>query len=97
MSPRLRSSLILTVAGVVACGCSVPPTVAETEARLRQATASAISGVGDAKDIVISDAQAFPTRRQWRALAGGKLYACDADEQFNLPQCQAAEPTTARP
>lgn len=97
MSSPLKSSLILTVASAIACGCTVPPTVAETEARLRQATASVISGDGDGKDIVISDAQSFPARRQWRAKAGGKLYACDADEQFNLPQCQPAEPTPVRP
>ena len=96
MSAFLRSSLIATAAAI-ACGCTVPPTVAETQERLRQVTASVIASAGGAKDIAISDVRSFPTRREWRATTGGKLYACDADEQLNLPQCRPAEPTTAKP
>ena len=95
MSASLGSSLIVTAAAI-ACGCTVPPTVAESQERLRQVTASLISGAGEAKNIAISDIRSFPTRREWRATTGGKRYACDADEQLNLPQCQPAEPTTAK-
>ena len=96
MSAYLRSSLIVTAAAI-ACSCTVPATVADTQERLRQVTASVIAGAGEAKDIAISNVRAFPTRREWQATTGGKLYACDADEQLNLPQCRAAEPTTAKP
>lgn len=73
-------------AGVLAAACAAagPPT--DEVASLRQVTAEAI-GLPSQSDITISDQQRTVAKWSWQAAAGGKRYACDADQDMRLPSC----------
>jgi len=70
---------------LAAAACAVPAPGADHNA-IVQATIEALPGT-DAATIQISNAERMAAKWTWNASAGGKLYACDADDQLRLPQC----------
>ena len=83
---RLQQSgtilLAALAAGIASC---TPAPIADKEARARDATASALGTAPD--QIEISELESGAAKWTWRAVAGGKTYACDADELMRLPNC----------
>jgi hypothetical protein len=69
---------------LTACSGASP---ANTEARAKEATASAIAGA-TVEQIVITQLQSGAAKWTWKAEAGGKTYECDADELLRLPDCR---------
>ncbi|HOY77569.1 MAG TPA: hypothetical protein PLN33_07160 [Hyphomonadaceae bacterium] len=67
--------------------CGPVPTAAETEARVREATVTALPGVS-ASEVAIDKFERRSAKTTWSAVVGGKVYNCDADESLRLPACQ---------
>lgn len=84
----LRMALCGLVAASACAACTPGLTDAEIESKLKTATASALEV--DTGGVTIINPQSTPTRRIWRAEAGGKVFDCDADRSFALPVCAAA-------
>ncbi len=84
----VRVILCGLVSASVCAACTPALTDAEIESRLKEATASVLEVSPDSVKII--DPQATQSRRIWRAETGGKVYACDADRSFALPDCNEA-------
>jgi hypothetical protein len=84
MTP-LRIALCALVAASSCAACSPALTAEEVETRLKTATATVLDV--DPSAVTISNPQATQTRRIWRAEAEGKIFECDADRSFALPDC----------
>ena len=84
MTP-LRVAFCALVAASSCAACAPELTSEEVEGKLRAATASALEV--DPSTITIIDPQATQTRRVWRAESGGKVFDCDADRSFAVPDC----------
>ena len=83
----VRMALCGLVAASVCTACTPGLTDAEIESKLKTATASVLEV--DTAAVTIINPQSTPTRRIWRAEAGGKVFDCDADRSFALPVCAA--------
>jgi hypothetical protein len=77
--------LVLAI-GVGACS---PSPIADKETLAKEATASVVAGA-TADQVSISQLESGAATTRWRAEAGGKIYACDADELLRLPDCRPA-------
>jgi len=76
---------LLLLAPLALAACAAPAPGADHNA-IVQATVEALPGT-DAATIQISNAERMAAKWTWNASTGGKLYACDADDQLRLPQC----------
>jgi hypothetical protein len=86
-SARVLISLALSAACLAACGTNEPS--ANLEDRVKQATVAAIAA-SDPAAVTVSDIDRSGGKTAWKAVAGGKSYVCDADDQVRLPDCRAA-------
>jgi hypothetical protein len=85
----IRPALAAAVSVLSLAACSAPQDSADLETRLKEVTATAITGV-PAAEVVISSQTTTPASVRWRAEAGGKTYDCDADNMLRLPDCRLA-------
>jgi hypothetical protein len=83
----LRIAFCAFVAASSCAACSPALTAEEVESRLKTATATVLEV--DPSVVIIREPQATQTRRIWRAEAEGKVFECDADRSFALPDCTA--------
>jgi hypothetical protein len=83
----ISRTLIAAALALPIVACSSQASSGDKEARARDATANAIGGAA-ADQIVISQLEAGAVKWTWKAEAGGKTYACDADELLRLPDCR---------
>ncbi len=83
----VRSNIygLLLLAPLMLASCAAPAPGDDHNAII-QATVEALPGT-DAATIQISNAERMAAKWTWNASAGGKAYACDADDQLRLPQC----------
>jgi hypothetical protein len=84
MTP-LRIAFCALVAASSCAACTPELTPEEVEGKLKAATASALAV--DPSTVTIMEPQATQTRRIWRAETGGRVFACDADRSFAVPDC----------
>jgi len=83
----IRAVAAAAVSVLSLAACSSPQGTADLEMRLKEVTATAITGV-PAAEVVISSQTTTPASVRWRAEAGGKTYDCDADNMLRLPDCR---------
>lgn len=82
-------AMVLAATAAALSACAGAATMPTSEAKLREATLTAIEGIDPAR-IVISGVNRQPAKISWRVTAGDKTYACDADDSYRLPWCQPA-------
>ena len=70
-------------------GCAGAQSAEDYRAALRDISAETI-GVADAASISVSEEARVGAKWTWKATAGGKSWACDADDQMRLPSCLQA-------
>lgn len=87
LNKRVRPCVhaLLLLSPLAFASCAAPAPGADHNA-IVQATVQALPGT-DAATIQISNAERLAAKWTWNASAGGKVYACDADDQLRLPQC----------
>lgn len=69
---------------LAACGATLSPE--EVQSSLKQATATAVTGV-DATTVEVIAPERSTAKWTWTAKANGAVYKCDADNQMRLPSC----------
>lgn len=84
---RVGMCAVLVAASLAACAKADNP--AETEAKLKNLTLEATGGAAT-QSVTISDIQATAAKRTWTATVDGKVFHCDADNFFRLPECEPA-------
>ncbi len=71
---------------VTLAGCAGAQSAEDYRASLQTVTAGVI-GVADATSIAVTEEARVGVKWTWKAAAGGKNWACDADDQMRLPSC----------
>lgn len=84
---RVKAALCAIVAASSLAACSSQPSAEEVNVALKAATVSALPEA-DGEAIEVLNPQRSAATWRWNAKAGGKTYACDADNQMRLPSCK---------
>lgn len=87
MTKTIAKRISAGLVGLAAlAGCAGAQSAEDYRASLQTVTAEVI-GVADTASITVSGEARVGAKWTWKASAGGKSWACDADDQMRLPSC----------